>query len=179
MTDDGRRLGAIFDGWVGYHRSLVAAIGPRTAAELAFRPAPHLRSAGQIAAHIVAGRVGWFSQIDAPGSAELAAEAAALPSEDAIAGDAGMLVRWLEASWQVVGGALARWTVADLDRTYLKPYQGATYRVSYQWTLWRVMAHDIHHGGELAVELGIQGIALPELGDLGGHVTIPPLAEAP
>jgi hypothetical protein len=39
------------------------------------------------------------------------------------------------------------------------------------------MAHDIHHGGELALLLGMQGIPVSELGDLGGHITMPPLAD--
>ncbi len=43
--------------------------------------------------------------------------------------------------------------------------------------MWRIMSHDLHHGGELAVTPGLQGIAIPELGDLGGHITEPPLAE--
>ena len=41
------------------------------------------------------------------------------------------------------------------------------------------MAHDIHHGGELAFALGMQGIHLPDLSDLGGHLTEPPLAKEP
>jgi hypothetical protein len=39
------------------------------------------------------------------------------------------------------------------------------------------MCHDIHHGGELAVMLGIQGIPTPELGDAGGHLILLPLAD--
>ena len=177
MTDETRRLQSIFEGWDGYQRALVAAVVARTPAELAHRPAPHLRSAGQIASHIVAGRVGWFSRLDAPGSAELVRAASAMASEDAIADDPAELVRWLDASWRVIADSLAQWTVADLDRTYIETYQGTTYRVSWQWTLWRVMAHDVHHGGELAVTLGMQGIALPELGDLGGHIVMPPVAD--
>jgi uncharacterized damage-inducible protein DinB len=87
------------------------------------------------------------------------------------------LVRWLEASWKMVESTLSSWTVADLDQTYRQPYQGRTYSVTRQWTIWRVLAHDLHHGGELAVMLGTQGIALPELGDLGGHLTEPALIE--
>jgi hypothetical protein len=48
--------------------------------------------------------------------------------------------------------------------------------VSRQWTIWRIMAHDIHHGGELVLMLGMQGIDNFELGDLGGHIIEPPLA---
>ncbi len=39
------------------------------------------------------------------------------------------------------------------------------------------MAHDIHHGGELAVMLGTQGIEIFELGNLGGHIIEPPLID--
>jgi hypothetical protein len=39
------------------------------------------------------------------------------------------------------------------------------------------MAHDLHHGGQIAIMLGAQGIAIPELGDFGGHINMPPLAE--
>jgi hypothetical protein len=38
------------------------------------------------------------------------------------------------------------------------------------------MAHDIHHDGELALLLGLQGLEVFELGGLGGHIVLPPLA---
>jgi hypothetical protein len=66
--------------------------------------------------------------------------------------------------------------VDDLHRTYRHTWRGDTYAVSYQWTIWRIMAHDIHHGGELVIMLGMQGIENFELGDLGGHIIEPPLA---
>ena len=43
--------------------------------------------------------------------------------------------------------------------------------------LWRILAHDIHHGGELALMLGAQGVEIFELGGLGGHINSPPLAD--
>jgi hypothetical protein len=49
--------------------------------------------------------------------------------------------------------------------------------VSRQWTIWRILTHDVHHGGQLALMLGTQGIPVFELGDLFGHITLPPLAE--
>lgn len=177
MTTEARSLATVYKGWEDYHISLVRAIAPRSRDQLAWRPAPPLRSAGQIAGHITLGRIGWFHRMGAPGSAELASRVAAWESEDAIAGDPVELVRWLEASWEMVESTLSSWTVADLDQTYRQPYQGRTYSVTRQWTIWRVLAHDLHHGGELAVMLGTQGIALPELGDLGGHLTEPALIE--
>jgi uncharacterized damage-inducible protein DinB len=76
----------------------------------------------------------------------------------------------------MIENTLTNWTISDLTQTYLHPYQGKTYAISRQWTIWRILAHDLHHGGQLAILLGIQGIEIPELGDLGGHLTQPPLA---
>ncbi len=176
MTTTSPSLMTVYEGWDGYQLSLVRAVAPLSREQLVWRPAPHLRSAGQIASHIIHGRIGWFQRMGAPGSAELASQVAA-KSEDAIAENATELVSWLETSWQMIENTLNRWTVADLAQTYLQPYQGKTYAITRQWTIWRILAHDLHHGGELAVTLGTQGIALPELGDLGGHLTELPLAE--
>jgi uncharacterized damage-inducible protein DinB len=57
-------------------------------------------------------------------------------------------------------------------------YKGKNYALTRQWIIWHVIAHDLHHGGELTLMLGMQGIALPELGDEGGHLSErAPLAE--
>lgn len=177
MTLNTQSLMTIYEGWEGHQASLVNAIAPLSQGQLTWRPAPHLRSAGQLAMHISFGRIGWFQRMDAPGSAELARAVALVSSEDEIAQDAMELTRWLEASWQMVEQTLAQWTVADLFQTYRLAYGGKEYAISRQWTIWRILAHDLHHGGELAVTLGMQGVELPELGDLGGHITEPPLAQ--
>ncbi len=57
-------------------------------------------------------------------------------------------------------------------------YRGKNYALTRQWITWHIIAHDLHHGGELTLMLGMQGIALPELGDEGGHLSErAPLAE--
>ena len=73
---------------------------------------------------------------------------------------------------------LAAWTVSDLAKTYRHTYWGKTYAVSRQWTIWRILSHDIHHGGQLSTMLATQGIDAPDLGALGGHLTVPPLADS-
>ena len=72
---------------------------------------------------------------------------------------------------------LKTWDVADLATTYCHTWNGQTYAVSRQWTIYRILTHDIHHGGQLALMLGMQGIEAFELGDLFGHITLPPLAD--
>lgn len=175
-------LGEVYEGWEGYQTSLVHTIRPLSAEQLAWRPATNLRSGGEIARHIALGRVTWLRRIDVPGGEELVARVP-LWDQDAhgnqyaneaaldIATDGNGLADWLERSWEMVAGMLAQWTVGDLRRRYPMTWNGQKWLVGYQWTIWRIMAHDIHHGGELAVMLGAQGIAIPELGDLGGHLT--------
>lgn len=167
-------LWTVYDGWDGYQTSLVHAVAPLTPAQLAWRAAPGLRSVGELAEHISLGRVDWFKRIGAPNSAALAAN---LPSAGSLAGDAGQLVSWLEKTWAMIDATLSAWTIADLAKSYHHEYWGKTYAVSHQWTIWRIMAHDLHHGGQLSELLMAQGIPIPELGDLGGHLTEPPIVE--
>ena len=181
MTLEAQSLMTIYSGWDGYHRSLVAAIRPLTPEHLRYRPGPERRSVGEIAAHIAFGRVDWFHRMGAPGSGELVERAApwwqpwGLVNED-ICDNAPEIARWLEAGWDMIERCLRQWTTADLQTTYQQPYGGKTYAISRQWTIWRVMAHDIHHGGQLTLLLAAQGIELPELGDNGGHIIEAPLA---
>jgi hypothetical protein len=72
---------------------------------------------------------------------------------------------------------LRNWTVADLSGSYRQPFGGKVYAVPRQWVIFRMLIHDVQHGGQLTVMLGLEGIDLPDLGYLGGHLTEPPLAE--
>jgi uncharacterized damage-inducible protein DinB len=94
----------------------------------------------------------------------------------AIETQADRLVWWLDATWQVIENILASWTVTDLAHSYQHTWNGEIYAPTRQWTLWRIMSHDIHHGGELSLMLGMQGIEPFELSMLFGHVIMPPLA---
>jgi uncharacterized damage-inducible protein DinB len=192
MTSAAPPLMRVFEGWDGHQTALLRAIELLTPEQLAYRPAPHLRSAGEIASHIAVGRLDWFHRMGAPGSAELARRFAPWEGERANTEDPAALRRWMtavreqmeptaaspaellawmQATGQMIETTLTTWTVGDLWQTYRHAFQGKMYAVSRQWTLWRVMAHDLHHGGELALALGLQGIAIPDLGDQGGHLT--------
>lgn len=184
-----QRLDALLDGWQGYQQSLIAAVEPLSAAQLGFRPAPQLRSVGELARHIALGRVTWFQRMGAPGSAQVAAQLSAWQRDDdgnldvvedalAITDDAAELVRWLNLTWAMIEQTLAGWQAADLAVAYTHRWNGVEWAVSRQWTLFRILAHDIHHGGELALMLGLQGMNPFELGALGGHIVLPPRADA-
>jgi uncharacterized damage-inducible protein DinB len=181
-------LTMVYEGWDGYRQSIIQAVAPLTAEQLGWRPAVHLRSVGEVARHIALGAIEWFVRMDAPGSHAVADQIETW-EEDAhgnryivesalpITGQAAELVRWLEASRNMIQQTMQTWTVADLEQTYRHVWRGDVYAISRQWTIWRIMAHDIHHGGELALMLGTQGIEIFALGDLGGHIVEPPLLQ--
>jgi len=181
-------LAEVFQGWEGHQASLVSAITPLAPEQLLWRPAAGLNSVGELARHISLARIDWFARMDAQGSAALAGQIEAWETDsdgnrEAVAGaipiadQAGELVRWLEDTWRMIEQTLKSWTVADLARTYRYTWNGQVYAVSRQWTIWRILTHDVHHGGQISLMLGMQGIQAFELGDLFGHITLPPLAD--
>jgi hypothetical protein len=153
---------------------------------LAWRPADDRRSAGELIRHLSLGRITWFARIGAPGMEAILeripqwhddGEGERHVLESAVPCDhSAALVEWLELSWKPIARALEEWTVEDLFLTYPHHYAGKVYSISRQWTLWRIMAHDIQHGGQLALMLALQGIEAFELRGLGGHIISPPLA---
>jgi len=156
----------IFSGWDGYQTSLAHTIAELSVEQLKFRSAPDLRSVGEIAEHIASGRVDWFRRMGAPGADMLYRRMRGKENTD----DTATLVQRLNESWEMVESNLKAWTVEDLSWTYHQPYLGKTYVVSRQWVIWRIMAHDIHHGGQISAMLMPLGVEMPELGDNGGHI---------
>jgi uncharacterized damage-inducible protein DinB len=178
----------VYEGWEGYQTSLIRAVTPLTVEQLAWRPAPNQRSVGELVRHICLGRITWFARLKTDSSLAVAAQVPAWFSDDEgnryaneqaleITEDVAALVQWLELSWQIIDDILTNWTVADLSNTYRHTWNRDLYDVSHQWTIWRIMTHDVHHGGELSLMLGLQGIEAFELSALGGHITMPALAQ--
>ena len=96
MGTQAMSLSQLFDGWQGHQRSLVDTIRPLTREQLAWRPAPQLRSVGELAGHISQGRIDWFARMQAPRSAELASQTAADNPQETLYGNAQALVRKAE-----------------------------------------------------------------------------------
>jgi uncharacterized damage-inducible protein DinB len=182
-----QRLSQVYEGWDGYQTSLVRAIAPLTSAQLQWKPALDRRAIGELVRHISLGRINWFSRMPAPGIEEAMARVPEwFTDRDGVrhivetavgADDARQLVEWLELTWKPVQRVLDEWTIDDLSKSYRHRFRGVDYAVSRQWTIWRIMAHDIHHGGMIAMLLALQGIEAFELRGLGGHITEPARAD--
>jgi uncharacterized damage-inducible protein DinB len=144
---------------------MVASLSPLSAAELALRAAPHLRTIGHIAAHIVAARARMIHWILVQGDDRL--DALALwdgfdqPAPRWLRPTAD-LVDGLETTGQVIQEALAQWTVDDLDRVVSWCFGDQTSTYTRQRVIWNLVRHDYHHYGELALTLGAHGLCAPD-----------------
>jgi uncharacterized damage-inducible protein DinB len=154
MPENHTTLSNYYKGWDNYQDLLTKAIAPLSAEQLTLRAAPHLRPIGLITAHIISARVWWFHNIMGEGHSDLASMAD-WDDDDAPPRSAAELVDGLEASWQMIQNVLALRTPADLDQTF----QRRSESVSRQWIIWHVIEHDLHHGGEISLTLGMNGLA--------------------
>ena len=158
MNTTDTSLARFYKGWETYQGYLTNAIAPLTSEQLALRAASNLRSIGILAAHIIAARVVWFHAVMGEGPADLMLMRT-WDDYDPIRQNAAELIAGLEATWSLIQGCLALWTAADLDRTF----QRRDGLVSRQWIIWHVIEHDMNHGGEMFLTLGIHGLPTPDL----------------
>ena len=163
MSDPQSSVAPFYKGWDVYQGLLVTAIKPLTAEQLALRAAPGLRSIGENALHIVGCRSYWFTQFLGEDWGEAMQvyqrwNELALTVKPPVP-SAAELVQGLERTWQFMAGCLARWTPADMQQTF----PDEPVEVSRQWVIWHVLEHDLHHGGELSLTLGMHGLAAPDL----------------
>ncbi|MEZ4618805.1 MAG: hypothetical protein R2867_25275 [Caldilineaceae bacterium] len=64
----------------------------------------------------------------------------------------------LDESWAFVEGCLQRWTPDDA-KTFPDEWDGQVYQVSRSWVIYHVLEHDLHHGGEVSLLLGMKRVA--------------------
>ncbi|MGZ3584762.1 MAG: DinB family protein [Ktedonobacterales bacterium] len=170
MTAQSSSLAQFYKGWDQYQQQFIAAIAPLSPDQLTLRAAPNLRTLGQQVEHMIATRARWLYLDLHEGGAELEAltrwdgwnaEAGGNGSPPP-ARSAAELVSGLETTWQVIHDALERWTIADLEEVFPPAFPGED-SFTRQFVIWHLIEHDLHHGGELAIVLGMHGLAAPRI----------------
>jgi uncharacterized damage-inducible protein DinB len=147
-----------YQGWESYQELLIKSIESLSMEQLSVSPAPHLRSIGQNAAHIVGTRAGWFYFVLGIGD-ESIAELGKWNRREHQVQSAAELIEGLKTTWQMIHDTLSRWTPADLSVIVQDTDDdGAVHDYTRQWVLWHILEHDLHHGGELSFTLGISGL---------------------
>src|SRR5260370_36217083 len=94
-------LMSIYEGWDSHQLALVRTITPLTPEQLAWRPAPHLSSVGELISHIALARLWWFLKMGAPGAASLARQIAPWTGEKVNAESPTELQRWSDTVEQL------------------------------------------------------------------------------
>jgi uncharacterized damage-inducible protein DinB len=158
MAEDNFTLTTFYDNWKEYQTHIKAAIAPLTSEQLALEAAPHLRTVGQLALHIIGCRAGWFTYTmgedwgpEAKAYTEWDERGATVPT-------AAELAEGLDRTWQGMANCLARWNDDDMRKTFEDDWDGKIVHLSRAWIVYHVMEHDLHHGGELSLTLGMHGI---------------------
>lgn len=158
MAEQQISLVTFYKGWDIYQDLLIQAIAPLSLEQLALEPAPHLRSVGQNAAHIVGTRAGWLHFNLGQGGDKMP-PLAYWNAPNQPARTAAQLVRGLEDTWEVIQDTLKAWSLPDLAVTVQDTDDnGEVHTYTRQWVLWHLIEHDMHHGGELSYTLGMHGL---------------------
>lgn len=162
MSETSTGVSPFYNGWQTYQDLLITAIAPLTAEQLTLRPAPHLRSIYETLTHIIAVRVRWFNGLMGEGGADIA-PIGEWDSKGQPVRSAAELVDGLKQTLQFVQQCLSRWTPSDLEYVFKGTWEGEDYALSRQWVIWHVIEHDLHHGGEVSLTLGMHGLKAPDL----------------
>ncbi len=162
MAEDNYTLTTFYTSWKAYQDHIKGAIAPLTAEQLELRADPQLRSIGENALHIIGCRAGWFIDfLGEEGGWEMKEYAdwneIAL-SPGALIPTAAKLAQGLDDTWRFMEDCLARWSPDDMRQTFPDDWDGKQVDLSRAWVVWHVMEHDLHHGGELSLTLGIHGL---------------------
>jgi uncharacterized damage-inducible protein DinB len=116
----------------------------------------------QIVQHIISVRAGWFS-----GTLQDSDEAMDAYMEwgqrDSPSRSAAELARGLDETWAFIETRLQRWTPEECAMTFPDEWDGETYDVTRSWVIYHVLEHDLHHGGEVSLILGMNGLPGPDI----------------
>ncbi len=157
MAEANFTLTTFYTSWNEYQDHIIRSITPLTAEQLALRAAPDLRSVGENVAHIIGCRAGWFTQVlgedDAGVKATTTWDEPGAPTRTA-----AELVEGLDRTWRLMAECLARWSPADMHQTFTGPWDDKIVELSRAWVIWHVLEHDLHHGGEVSLTLGMYGL---------------------
>jgi uncharacterized damage-inducible protein DinB len=169
VGENSATLETFYENWKLYQDLLTTAIAPLSAEQLALRPAPGMRSIGENVLHVVGCRAHWLTDFLGENGGEamrpyvhwnaVALGRASLETPLT----AAELVQGLDRTWQFLASCLARWSSADMQRTFPDERDGRPIELPRAWVVWHVLEHDLHHGGEISLTLGMHGLHAPDI----------------
>jgi len=158
MAEDNFTLSIFYAQWKAYQEHIKEAVAPLSAEQLTLRAAPGLRSIGQNAEHIIGCRIGWFTQTLGENGDAYLKTGTGWDEQSAPTRSAAELAQGLDATWQLMADCLARWSITDMQQIFPDDWDGTIVHLSRAWIVWHVLEHDLHHGGEISLLLGMHGL---------------------
>jgi uncharacterized damage-inducible protein DinB len=162
MTETEALTSAIYTGWHTFQAVLIEALQPLDLDQLALSAAPGLRTVGEIAQHIKGARARWFYLLMDEGGEEFA-RLGKWDRRAARQRSAAEIVRGLESTWREMQEAIGRWTPEEWQQTYPGEDDSEPEMITRQWVIWHLIEHDLFHGGEISLTLGIHGLRAVDL----------------
>ncbi len=150
-------LDVMYESWRGYNGKLQNCIAPLANEHLSLQPALRMWPLGQVVQHIISVRAGWFSgTLQDPD--DVMKEYMEWGQRESPDRSAAELVHGLGETWAFIESRLQRWTPSDCAMTFPDEWDGQTYLVSRSWVIYHVLEHDLHHGSEISLILGMNGL---------------------
>ncbi|HEX9039033.1 MAG TPA: DinB family protein [Ktedonobacterales bacterium] len=151
-------LSTFYKQWKEYQDKLKASVAPLTAEQLALRAAPDLRSIGENATHIIGCRAGWFTYVLGEDGGENVKSTTTWDEPGAAPRTGAELAQALDWTWDFMASCISRWSDDDMRVTFEDDWDGVKVQLSRAWIVWHVLEHDLHHGGEISLTLGMHSI---------------------
>jgi uncharacterized damage-inducible protein DinB len=160
MSDEYFTLTTIYNSWKMYQDHMRETVARLTTDQLSLRPSANLRSIGETMVHIIGCRRVWFTGFLGEDGGEEIRSYARWEEPGAAVPGGSELAAALDLSWRFMAGCLARWTTADMQQTFSDERSGRSVELSRAHVVWHVLEHDLHHGGEVSLILGMHGTSV-------------------
>ena len=151
-----------YEGWNLVNESLVAALAPLSAEQLALPIGSPTWPIWASVGHLAGARVYWLCHVFKEPGAETTpfTDPTGMGWEDDLAQprSAGELVKALTSSWKIVERCLATWTTETMEQEARRTRGSVVQIHTRQSVLIRLITHDAFHSGEISLVLGSNGL---------------------
>jgi uncharacterized damage-inducible protein DinB len=152
----------VYEGWHLLNESLVSALAPLSAEQLALPIGSPTWPIWASASHLAGARVYWLCHIFKEPGAQTTpfTDPTGLGWEDDLTHprSADELVDALTSSWKIVERCLATWTLETIDQEVHRTRGSIVQVHTRQSVLIRLITHDSFHSGEISLVLGSNGL---------------------
>lgn len=162
MDQEQSLVSTIYANWQNYQNLLINALAPLTIDQLNLRAAPDLRSIEEIATHMIGARSRWFHHLLGEGGEQFEA-LAQWDRQGMPVRSAAEITEGLETTWSGMQAAIRRWSPDEWQQTYPGEDPSEPETITRPWVIWHLIEHDLHHGGEISLTLGMHGLSAPDL----------------